>query len=296
MTQDRAVTALDYESIIPTLINTDSVSVWGGEQNEPPIYGKVFISIKPAGTTAAITTTTKQYIQSQLVAQKNVVGIIPTIIDPDYTYVVVNSTAYYDATLTQYPEETLSTLVTYAISNYAFANLNKFKKNLRYSILTTAIDMTDRSIISNITTLQLYKLIVPIIGIPSQYTMLFNNPLIASSNLQQTVTSTIINVAGSGYDLYLDDSFGILRLYYLSAGIKVLYNSNVGTIDYTVGLITLNNVSFLNTSNITITVTPKSNDIIAMRNSILYLNPSDINVNVITESADITKHVFTASR
>lgn len=296
LSQDRAVTALDYEAIIPTLINTDSVSVWGGEQNVPPIYGKVFISVKPAGTTAALTTTTKQYIQSQLITQKNIVGIIPQIIDPDYAFLIVNSTVYYNPSITQYATETLSTLIGYSIITFATANLNKFKKNLRYSALTTAIDLTDRSIISNITTLQLYKTIIPATGISTQYTMLFNNPIVASNNLQQTLKSTVINIAGAAYDLYLDDLLGVIRLYYLSSGIKVVYNANIGTVDYTNGLITLNSISFLNTANITVTVTPQSNDIIAMRNSILYLNPSDINVNVITESVDITKHIFTASR
>jgi hypothetical protein len=293
LSQDRAVTAPDYENVIPDIFPCDSVTSWGGERNDPPIYGKVFISIKPLRSTDVLTTVNKNFIKSELLKKKNVVTVIPEIVDPDYTYVVVNSTIYFDQTLTPYSAEAIKSIAADDIYTYLSSTINKFNKELRFSPFVKNIDAIDNSILSNITILRMKKVITPNTGFLTKYQVVFNNPIKPSSNLAQQIQTNAFRISGSNTDYYIDDNNGILRMYSLDGGVKKVVNSNVGSVDYASGKISIDGLTITTSSQITITVNPASPDLFSVRNTILAINKEDITVNAIVEASDVADHITT---
>lgn len=297
-TQNRAVTLSDYKTVIKEIYPVDSVTVWGGEQNNPPVYGKVFISLKPTGSTEFINTATKEYIKSEIIKKKNVITISPEIVDPDYVYISVKSTVYFDDTISNYSASTIETFVKESVSSYAAANLGKFENILRYSRLCKDIDSADQSILSNITKITMRKEF-PFSYINSGgYLVDFGNPIIPSTSIQQNIFSTAFYVDSNTNPVYIDDLNGILRLYYYDGAVKKIYNSNIGSIDYATGRMGFSNVATNASADglIKISATPQSNDIFSMRENIIVLYPNDISVDAIVEQKDVTRHIFTASR
>lgn len=147
--QNRAVTKNDYETLIlKDFNNIDAVSVWGGEDNDPVVYGKVFISLKTKNN-YQLTNFEKERIKDELIRSRNVLTITPEIVDPDYTYVQVKGTVSYNPKLTSRTAEELKELVKASIYDYADADLNTFSSTLRKSKLTTYIDNCDKSITSS---------------------------------------------------------------------------------------------------------------------------------------------------
>ena len=284
--QGRAVTEEDYrfhiESIYP---NVDSVNVWGGQNNNPPYYGKVFISIKPMGDTT-LTTVEKTAIRDNL-ASRNLISIIPVIVDPEYVNVVVNSTVKFNSNLTEYNTTSLATLVKNSIYNFLDSELNQFNSFLRYSRLLKAIDETDNSIVSNITTVHLKKKITPDLTAQKMYSVQFGNAIVEGSLLSNMFT--VVNPAIStedNDDLYMkDDMSGNVHMYRLSGdGSEVVILRNVGIISYSTGNFELTNIQFasVNIGNqIEISANPVSKDVTSFNNTILV--PSLVDIAVTTE-------------
>lgn len=297
-TQNRAVTTNDFYSAIKDIYPVESLAVWGGEQNIPKIYGKVFIAIKPKGNAEILTQNTKQYIVSELIKRKNIVTVTPVIVDPDYVYVGINSTVYYLDTTTEYSASTVETLVKETIMNYADTNLGKFNSALRHSKLSSLIDDTDNSIVSNITKITLRKSIPVQYLSTSSYTIDFGNPFLASNSENINLTSTGFYVLGNENLMRFDDNNGILRIYYMDGTVKKVYSQNAGTVDYDTGRITFTNLNITSaeSSAVEITVIPSSCDVLAIRENILVLESDDVLVTPIIEQIDLTKHVFTPSR
>jgi len=297
-TQNRAVTTNDFYSAIKDIYPVESLAVWGGEQNIPKIYGKVFIAIKPKGNAEILTQNTKQYIVSALIKRKNIVTVTPVIVDPDYVYVGINSTVYYLDTTTEYSASTIETLVKETIMNYADTNLGKFNSALRHSKLSSLIDDTDNSIVSNITKITLRKSIPVQYLSTSSYTIDFGNPFLASNSENINLTSTGFYVLGNENLMRFDDNNGILRIYYMDGTVKKVYSQNAGTVDYDTGRITFTNLNITSaeSSTVEITVIPSSCDVLAIRENILVLESDDVLVTPIIEQIDLTKHVFTPSR
>jgi hypothetical protein len=293
LTQDRAVTSTDYEDVIPTLFPCDSISVWGGEKNDPPVYGKVFVSIKPLRSSDVLTTANKNFIKSELVKSKNVVSVIPEIVDPDYTNLIVNSTIYFDSASTQYSAEAIKSIATDDIYTYLSSTVNKFSKNLRGSQFIKSIDEIDAAILSNVTNLLMKKTIVPNIGFLTKYQVIFNNPIKPSSNISQQINTSAFTIYGSDQLVYIDDVAGILRLYTLNGGVKKILNPNIGSVDYSSGNLSINGLIVTSATNITVTVNPASSDIFTVRNTILAIDKADIAVNVIAESSNVVDHIST---
>jgi len=145
-TQNRAVTENDYETLILKDFNTiDAVSVWGGEKNDPVIYGKVFIALKTKQN-YELTNFEKERIKDELIKSRNVLTITPEIVDPDYIYVQLKGTVYYDAKLTSKTDAEILASVKAAIYDYADTDLNTFKSTFRKSKLQKYIDNCDKSI------------------------------------------------------------------------------------------------------------------------------------------------------
>jgi hypothetical protein len=267
--------------------------VWGGESNDPPVYGKAFMSIKPQRSINNLTSTEKKLITDQLKKLKNVLTITPEIVDPDYLYLIVKSTIYYDQMLSQYSAEGIRTIAISDIYTYLSSTVNKFNKNLRYSPFLTFIDSIDQSILGNTTSLYMKKILTPNTGNLANYQVKFCNPIKQSTDIDQNLTTSGFTIYGSDSICYLDDLNGVLRLYNMDSGIKKIMNTNVGTIDYSAGTVNVAALMITSADPITITVNPAASDIFSIRNTILVINQEDVSVNVIPESPDVTSHITT---
>jgi len=170
--QGRAVTPDDYKSIVPSVYsNIKSIQCWGGEDNDPPIYGKVYIAINPnTGTT--LTATTKNSIIASL-KNYNVASIVPEIVDPEILYLVMSITVKYNSTLTEKTKSDIQALVETTVSSFNTNNLQKFDSVFRHSNLLKDIDDTDTSILSSTATMKLKRIITPTLSAITKYTIGF---------------------------------------------------------------------------------------------------------------------------
>lgn len=177
VTQNRAVTKLDYETLITKdYVNIDAVSVWGGDEVDPPIYGKVFISLKTKAN-YELTTLEKENIKQTLIKSRNILTVIPEIVDPDYEYILIRGKVTYNPTLTSRTNNELLQLVNAAISDYSLKELNTFTSTFRKSKLQQYIENCEKSITgSDISIyLQKRKLLTP--NTVANYVIQFNTPL-----------------------------------------------------------------------------------------------------------------------
>jgi len=177
-TQNRLVTFKDYETyILNNYPNINSISVWGGEDNDPPVYGKVFISMKPRDN-YYISETEKQRIIREIVSPKSIVAITSQIIDPEYLYLIIESEIQYDSKKTTQTQEIIRQNIRNAILNYNTTFLNKFNSKFVNSKLETAIDNVDlNSIVGNRVTTRVQKRFEPTLNQNSSYELNYNIPL-----------------------------------------------------------------------------------------------------------------------
>lgn len=287
--QDRAVTATDYESIVKTLYpNALSVSAWGGEDDETPVYGVVKISIK-AASGSTLTETTKASIVKGLIPY-NVASVRPTIVDPETTSIILTSVAKYDKKGTSKSADTIKSEIVTAVTNYNTTTLQKFDGVFRFSKLTGLIDDVDTNILSNITTINMRKNFTPTIASSTKYDVYFRNAIYnPHSGHSSVLSSTGFKVTGSDNEMFLDDdSNGNVRRYYLVSGVKTYANNTQGTINYETGQVTLNSLNVASISNIRnavsnvieITVKPNSNDIVPVRNQVVEIDVTNSNITV----------------
>lgn len=177
--QNRAVTKDDYITIIQQNnldVTFDAVNVWGGEENDPPVYGQVFISMKPTGA-YNLTETQKQRLIQEVIKPISVLTVTPTIVDPDYTYIKLDATVYYDPYKTTLTSSQIETGVINAIRNYATTNLNTFNATFNSFDIYSAIQGFDNSIVTSDFTVQLQKKFFPNLSTPTTYKLYYNTPL-----------------------------------------------------------------------------------------------------------------------
>ena len=275
--QRRAVTTYDYKSIVPEIYpNIKSIQVWGGEDNDPPIYGQVYVAISPLSGNK-LTEAQKEFIVSGL-KPYNIASVRPVIVDPETIFILIDTNFRYNAAVTTKTASDLQTLVTSTISNYSTGNLEKFDNMFRYSELTRLIDETDLAILSNITRVRMYKKITPQLNTETQYVIKFFNKLHnPHSGHGSILSSTGFKISGSTTEQFLDDDgMGNVRRFSVEANQKVYANASVGTIDYTAGSVTLNNLSITSATNtdgtIDLKAIPDSNDILPVRNQLLQID------------------------
>ena len=291
--QDRAVTTSDYEGKVLSIYpNAQSVSAWGGEDDETPVYGVVKIAIK-AASGSTLTTQTKKDIVDRL-KEYNVGSITPQIVDPEVTSILLTCNAKFDAASTTKDSETLKSDIITKLTNYNSNTLQKFDSVFRYSKVVKEIDDADVSILSNITTLKIRKSFAPTLNSSLKYNVYFRNALYNphtghNSTMGGILTSTGFKVNGSDLEQFLDDDGqGNVRRYYLSGATRVYTNSTQGTIDYSTGAITINSLQVTTISNIRgsassvieLTVQPSSNDIVPVRDQILEIDIANSTINV----------------
>jgi hypothetical protein len=295
--QDRAVTTTDYETIVQSIYpNAQSVTAWGGEDDETPVYGVVKIAIK-AASGSTLTDITKQSIVTKL-KKYNVASVRPEIVDPEITKLLLTTNVKYDNKTTTKTSDTLRSAVLTTLTNYNNNTLTKFEGVFRFSKVTGLIDNTDSSILSNITNLKIRKDFQPALAASTKYNVFFRNALYNPHSGHNMSAGGILESSGfkiSGDTttiFYLDDDgAGNVRRYSLSGSTRLYANTTQGIINYDTGAITVNSLSVLSVENIRgvaatkieLTVVPTSNDIVPVRDQILEI---DIANSAITVTAD----------
>lgn len=177
--QNRAVSKEDYMTLVQQNnlgLSFDAVNVWGGQENNPPVYGQVFICLKPSGA-YNLTQTQKNLLLEKVLKPISVMTVEPTIVDPDYTYIKINANVVYDTKKTNLTANQIGNLVKTGIKNYASQNLNTFNSTFVAPNLTTTIQSVDPSIVTNEITIQLQKKIYPNLSGPQNYTLNYGTEL-----------------------------------------------------------------------------------------------------------------------
>ena len=294
--QNRLVTVDDYKSKLQTLYpGADSISVWGGEDNSPPQYGKIFIAIKPSQTVNKLTSSEKTLLRDKM-RRLNMLTVRPEIVDADIIDIIVTTNFKYNPRATTKTVSELETLVRAAIITHDSTYLSGFDSIFRHSVLATDIDNAESSILSNITTVKLRKTVTPTFGQSKGYIIEFGdgngfyNPHTGHNKAGGGILETTgFLVSGFTDTFYFDDDGeGNLRRYSLSGSTRVYADSQAGTVDYTNGKITTTGVNILSTINtddtIHFTVKPNSNDSVAYRSNLLEINTSLISVTGATDT------------
>ena len=175
--QNRAITTYDYETLITKdYPNIDSVAVWGGEDNVPVVYGKVFLSLKTKEN-FFLTNLEKENIKNTLITNRNVLTVTPEIIDPSYTYILVRGSAYYDSTLTQYTAAQIRSFVVASIEDYKTDYLGKFKSGFQKAVIQQYIQDSEKSITGSDIKVILQKRIPITLNQTKSYTVDFGVPI-----------------------------------------------------------------------------------------------------------------------
>ena len=288
--QDRAVTTTDYETLVREIYpNAQSVSAWGGEDDETPVYGVVKIAIS-AVSGSTLTNATKNSIITQL-KKFNVASVRPQIIDPETTTILLTSNVKYDERATTKTADTLRSEIINAIITYNTNTLQQFDSMFRYSKIVQLIDDTDTSILSNITTLKIRKTFTPILSTSTRYDIYFRNAIFNPHLGHQVpvLESSGFKVPNDNNIYFLDDDgSGNVRRYYLVSGVRTYVNNTQGTINYATGQITINSLTVASVENIRgasstvieLTVLPNSNDIIPVRDQILSIDTANSSITV----------------
>jgi len=304
--QNRCVTPDDYKALIYANVpEAKSVSVWGGEDNNPPVYGKTFICIKPKNATK-LTTVQKAAITSSILSNRNVVSVIPEIVDPEYINIALNVTVYYNEQDTTKTAAEIASLVRETVLSYNDSDLQTFDGVFRFSKLSKLIDETDPSISNNITTVLLRRKMTPRYNVSAQYLLNMINPIYYSGMAEESFQSTGFYIAGSDQIHYLDDD-GVryVRLYRLGVNsTKIIVNEQIGTIDYTKGIVDIKNLNITALADIDfeLSVTPQSNDVVSALTQVAEIATDHLTVTAIadkTASGDLRggyNYQFTSSR
>jgi hypothetical protein len=316
--QGRCVTVDDYKTYTKKLFaNTEAVSVWGGEDgsydtstgvSSNPEYGKVFISIK--STTGENLTSVQKSNLVTAFAPYKVASITPVIVDPDTTYIILNTTFQYDSTSTTSTKDELASLVNTTITNYNTSDLKEFNNVFRHSKMLRLIDETDTSILNNTTTVTMAKYFTPVSG-TSSYNINYNNGFYNPHTDYNKTSGGILASTGFYLDndtdteyFFDDDGSGNLRIYSLNvSGVRTYKDSSAGTVDYTNGTISTNSLNISAVSNvdgasstkIRITVLPKSNDIVPVRNQILEIDLVNSTINGSVDAQATTGKGYTVT-
>lgn len=279
-TQNRAIVKNDYERIITTE-NADiqSVIAFGGEDADPAVYGKVYIALKPVG--ALMTTNNKKAQIKTSISDRTPLGVDPVMIDPEYTYIIPTVKVFYNRTLSTATTSEVQSAALTAITNFSTNNLEQFDKRFRFSRFVRVLDnLTVAEVLNTDASVQMQKRISPLLNISQSIDILFNNPIRTS-----TLSST--QFVFETFNCFLDDDgLGTVRVYrFDDTNAKVIQNSNIGTINYTTGKITLSNfnVSSIVGTQLKINATPDTLDVTPLREQILIMQSVDAVVTAISE-------------
>ena len=287
--QNRLVTLNDYKAKVSEYYpNADAVAVWGGEDNDPPEYGKVFISLKPQNSDY-LSEVEKAEVTTKL-NQLNMLTVRPVIKDAEIVKILLTTVFKYNANDTTLSRGEIETIVRNAIVNFDNTNLNNFDSIFRHSNLVKDIDAANTAILSNITNVRLRKRKQVNLSKSEGFIIEFGNGFFhphdghnkASGGI---LTTTGFKVDGDSVNTYFfdDDGSGVIRRYSIQGGVRVFADQAAGTIDYTSGKISVSAINFTSTVNsdtsIDFTVLPSSDDVVAIRGSLIDISVDDIKVS-----------------
>lgn len=296
--QNRALTINDFETLIPARIypETESISVFGGEDVIPPQYGKVFISIKPR-TGDFLPNLVKENIKRDL-KKYSVAGIVAEILDLKYLYIEVESQVYYNTNLAPNSSYVSSLVIDNATKYSESSELNRYGARFKYSKFLKIIDDSHESITSNITKIQMRRDLRVVLNTFAEYSIGFGNQFYIKSLNGFNIKSTSFRVAGLTQDVYLSDvpdtnrRTGAIFLFTVPSPLSsqaTILRRNVGRIDYVNGVITLNPINITSAPlrdgqpNIEISAIPQSNDIIGKQDLYLQLDISNSIFETVTD-------------
>jgi len=287
--QNRAVTTEDYKAILQNEFDfIQDISIWGGDVNDPPVYGKVFISVKPYESDYI--STTYKTILSQFLTGKNVGSITPEIINPDYTYITMDVFFKYNPNATSRSKQQLESAVRQSIIDYDAQYLGKFEGVLRYSKLLTAIDNTDPGIMNSFARMYMHKHLSPATNIISDYTLQFSSPIYLNATSEYTISSntfTYLGIVCELIDIPDTNNFPNRIIQIRNASTRAVINANAGTIYPLEGIVKLNQIRFESTGIVLIFVTPNSNDIAPKFNQIVNIEFDETPGITITGEEDL---------
>jgi len=304
VTQNRAVTEGDYQNIIfSNFDNAKSISVWGGEDNNPKVYGKVFICVRPK-TSLYLTDDEKLLLKNSVLKPKSIITSYPEIVDPEYLNIQINTTFYYNPANTTRSVASIIDIVKSTISSYAASDLQKFNGTFRQSKIARLIDGCEKSILSNVTTILLRKEVEPKYNSNAQYYLDIGNPIYTEGVPEDSVISTGFYLPDGGTTVYYlrDDGVGNMVLYYKDGFQEVVVNRTIGTVNYTKGVISINGlqISAIADTAFEFIIKPESYDAVGVRNQILEIPTSMITVKALVDTVatgrGTTSYVHTSSR
>jgi len=274
VSQNRAVTPDDYKTIIQNnYANIDAITVWGGEDNDPPDYGKVYISIKPKDA-EVVTEADKTLIISQYLKPKNVVSITPEIVDPKYTYIYLDVFFKYNPNVTALSSDALEEQAREVIRAYNNDQLKRFDGVFRYSNVISRIDASNVAILNSIVRVKMKKRIVPTSTAETKYDVIFSSPIYNTQSNEQIIKSSeFVHKGNTGCtlrDRVNDDGERRLQIVKGSGLTESVIENNAGTIDVTSGKLSFTaSIDSFTGTYIEITADPDSNDLAPKRNELL---------------------------
>ena len=288
--QDRAVTESDYEILLRNEFpEIQAVSVYGGEELNPPQYGRVVVSVDVYNA-EGVSENNKSKFRSYL-SQRCPITIQPIVVSPEFIHVKVDTKVSYNTKTTEKSEADITQIVENAIVQFSNDNLADFRKTFRFSRLVSAIDNSDENILSNVTDVRAVIEINPITKEVSNYDIKFRNQLIADHSLDSdesavthipAVKSTSFTYKGTrGY--FQDDGKGVLNIIRIQDGKFVYIERDVGTVDYIDGRVIIRNIEIDSYTGSALAITAKleSDDIFTPKEKIISIRESDINITVL---------------
>ena len=286
----RAVTTKDYEAIIPQIYpNVQSIVAFGGEEADPPEYGKVIVVIKPKN--ADRLSISEKDAVAKKIRSYSVGAVEPKIMDPSVLFIDLVSYVYFNPNNTRRSQEDIKQIIYRTMETLnASAEFNKFGGKFKYSKMGKIIDDAEPAITSNITKVRMRKNVPVSLNQRFNYKICFGNRINAQLDTPTLETNGFKRADGGNQVFYLnDDGLGTIRLYYVNAdGSKQYIGGNWGTIDYTYGEITINDLVITEVVNSTdnilqFSVIPESNDLVSLRETYLTLGIDNLVVNVIDD-------------
>lgn len=304
-TQGRIITASDARAVVLAEVGgVDSIAVWGGEDNDPPTYGKMYIALKPANA-SKFGPTQKAAIIKNVLRPKAPPTLSFELEDPDYTYVVVNSQVRFSPSRTGLSAEQIRQAVVSAVSSYSQEVLGQFGSYFRYSQLSSVIDSSEPGIASSLTIVDLEKRL-SINSASTSYTLDFSNAIYQPESSANVVSVTSkIGIQTFSYTdqtgvarkvCYLENSNTAINVYRDELSARVLVAPNVGSVDFETGVIrftsfTPSNISTNLINELKVRVIPRNSDLIPTRTQIITIQPDNITVTVVEDLVNRTNTV-----
>jgi hypothetical protein len=315
--QNRCVTQGDYKALILAEYGDSiaAINVFGGEdgnpndKNERPAYGHVYIALKPK-VGLRFTDSTHDIIMRTVVAPRQVLGVIPEIVIPDYVYVVVATKALYDTKATTRSKNELVDAIKTGISEYATTAVEKFDTAFRFSRLARSIDDTDPAISSSLTRVEIQKRMHPTLNASNTLTLKFGGPLLRSGNTSAILPATQLTGHRFGYtaangaaftNCYFAETDGVLQVVGLensadTGQTQVVVQDSIGAVNITTGVVTI--TGFIPTGiendalDIRLNALPVRSDLVPSLNRLFTVDATSIRVDVADDAVTTAANDF----